>query len=394
MSRSSSSSGKTVSAKLMYMFDDGTRPWLYARARTYQDKHKTDYGGRQHLVKVNIANGRDNAKLRLDTCGFQLIENYPTSLTTKEFYNDSKKVESDYYKEISDLICQQTGASYVHCFHHGTRNASKNQKKEQRYATDVHTDSSPSDGDLTYWDSLETMRKNGIDTIPYQKGRYLYINAWRNISDTNLVQDNHLAVLDERSTIKPDDYIPYDFYQDGYSGTNYYLSSRNSSRHKWFYFDRMAQSDVLLFKQYDSDPTKTARMCFHASFHDDTANNPPSRESIEVRCIAFFPDHTPNTCPEPSLDTEAKLQVSELLLSLDNMSEYWPYMAKQWFYGCMKKGDEEGWKQVLDELLKDKDNTYGLKKASKELVSRIRALAIQEDFESHCDQAYLRHLNK
>ena len=39
----------------------------------------------------------------------------------------------------------------------------------------------------------------------------MYINAWRNISDTP-IEDNNLAVLDERTTVKPDDYVMADLY--------------------------------------------------------------------------------------------------------------------------------------------------------------------------------------
>lgn len=380
----------SVTSQLMYIHDDGTRPWLYARPRTYKDIHKQDFGGRQEYVKVQINSGRDDPNITLDDVGFQLISNCESSLTNKEFYNCNSKVESVYYEEISKLICQTTGASYVHCFHHGTRNGSKDSKKAQRYAMDVHTDSSPSDGDVTYLDCLKNMAKKCIDTTPYRTGRYLYINAWRNISDTDVIEDNHLAVLDETSLVKPDDYVPYDFHQEGYSGTNYYLSSRNAKQHKWYYFPKMGTSEVLLFKQYDSDPTRRARMCFHAAFQDPTApESAAPRQSIEVRCIAFFPDHSPNTCPPTNQG--AQLTMSDILLSINYMAEIWPHRARQWFYGSMKKDD---WESVLDELLRDKDNAYHLKKASDAERAEIRALAIEHDFASHCRRAYKRHLNK
>ena len=43
----------------------------------------------------------------------------------------------------------------------------------------------------------------------YKSGRFLYLNAWRNISDTP-IGNNHLAVCDETSLVAPDDYIPTD----------------------------------------------------------------------------------------------------------------------------------------------------------------------------------------
>ena len=49
----------------------------------------------------------------------------------------------------------------------------------------------------------------GIDSL--KQGRFVVLNAWRNISNIP-IQKNHLAVLDEQSTVKPDDYLTGDFY--------------------------------------------------------------------------------------------------------------------------------------------------------------------------------------
>ena len=55
----------------------------------------------------------------------------------------------------------------------------------------------------------------------YKSGRFLYLNAWRNISDTP-IGNNHLAVCDETSLVAPDDYIPTDlFFGQGHSVVQY-----------------------------------------------------------------------------------------------------------------------------------------------------------------------------
>ena len=55
----------------------------------------------------------------------------------------------------------------------------------------------------------------------YKSGRFLYLNAWRNISDTP-IGNNHLAVCDETSLVAPDDYIPTDlFFGQGHSAVQY-----------------------------------------------------------------------------------------------------------------------------------------------------------------------------
>jgi len=81
----------------------------------------------------------------------------------------------------------------------------------------------------------------------YRKGRFLYMNAWRNISDTP-IQDNNLGVLDESSTVKPDDYIVSDLFMPAANITQWKLNSRNKHLHRWYYFSEMKKDEVLLFK--------------------------------------------------------------------------------------------------------------------------------------------------
>ena len=55
-----------------------------------------------------------------------------------------------------------------------------------------------------------------------------------------------------------------------------------SSRHK---------DELLIFKQFDSDPKARARYCFHTSFADPfIPPNAPQRQSCEVRAVALFSD--------------------------------------------------------------------------------------------------------
>ena len=55
----------------------------------------------------------------------------------------------------------------------------------------------------------------------------------------------------------------------------------------------MKKNEVILFKQWDSDPTLTGRVTFHTAFADPSAPaDAPTRQSIEVRAIAFFPGKT------------------------------------------------------------------------------------------------------
>jgi len=384
----SNNDGDMIS-KLTYMYDDGTRPWLYAKQRTRSDPHKEDVGGNPHFVDVKIRNGRNkNHHLNLHSHSFELVR-HPTFLKTSEFYQSSK-VKDLYYEEIRQLVLKMTGASHVSCIHHQTRNGggvgSGTDEKRilQQYATDIHTDTSPSDAENIFWDTLRQVEsERGREYVErFREGRFLYVNAWRNIDDHNVIMDNHLALCDETSLVKPDDYIPYDYIEEGYTGTHTFLSSRNADKHRWYYFPRMSKDEVILFKQYDSDVHVPARMCFHASASDPRVTGAISqRQSIEVRCMAFFPREHVSAYKRP---TEEEVRVTLTVSQLLQVIQYvhlWPKRDCAWFVKTMiQKGEEKGGTEVLEELVRDRRNDLGLKKSTPTFARAVKECALAEGF--------------
>ena len=62
-----------------------------------------------------------------------------------------------------------------------------------------------------------------------------------------------------------------------------------NERHRWYYYSAMRADEALLLKCYDSDAS-LAQFTAHSAFDDPTsAPDAPSRESIEVRTLAFYP---------------------------------------------------------------------------------------------------------
>merc|ERR1711908_246245 len=60
----------------------------------------------------------------------------------------------------------------------------------------------------------------------------------------------------------------------------------------------MGKDELLIFKQYDSDPKAQVRYCLHTAFNDTTIpTDAPARQSIEVRAVALFNDAM--TAPPP-----------------------------------------------------------------------------------------------
>ena len=69
-----------------------------------------------------------------------------------------------------------------------------------------------------------------------------------------------------------------------------YSMCRYSPEHRWCYFSNMRPDEVLVFKGYDFDPGRPARL-FHTAFDDPSAPaGAPPRASIEARAFAFFED--------------------------------------------------------------------------------------------------------
>eukprot|EP00443_Scrippsiella_acuminata_P015704 CAMPEP_0115226134 /NCGR_PEP_ID=MMETSP0270-20121206/30467_1 /TAXON_ID=71861 /ORGANISM="Scrippsiella trochoidea, Strain CCMP3099" /LENGTH=455 /DNA_ID=CAMNT_0002640533 /DNA_START=1 /DNA_END=1368 /DNA_ORIENTATION=+ len=367
-----------IQAKLVYSKDDGQRHWIYVRPRNEHDKHETDYGGEKVNVSVLVRDARGSDP-KLDQHAFELVEQQ-TSLSTQEFYSDAEKIRTVYYAEMAELIKKATGASHVIMFHHQVRNRDLNtgnirniHTPVQPYAASIHSDS--------HHIHAEDMFRRFVPSADRKRlgrGRFLYINAWRNISETPISND-HLAVCDESSLVKPDDYITSDLFGEGYSLQQYGLSHRNAAQHRWFYYSAMRKDEVLLFKQWDSDSTLSGRVCFHTSFSDPNApRDAPCRQSIEARGIAFFPDHEPNTCPTLDVEQEevgggaqtgeelsaaeakeAEAFVEKLYQAISAFSS-WPEPGKQWVKGELARG-QSGIETIARTLADDQGNNHGFK---------------------------------
>lgn len=60
-----------------------------------------------------------------------------------------------------------------------------------------------------------------------------------------------------------------------------------SPTHKWYYAPHMSASEALLLKCYDSKDLNTRTP--HTAFVDEqSAQDAPARESVEVRCLVRF----------------------------------------------------------------------------------------------------------
>jgi len=335
-------------------------------------------------VEVTIHNGR-KGDLTLDESSFELVD-CPTQLQTEEFYSDTAKIVSVYYDEMKELFTRVTGSSHVKIFHHQIRNQERVVSGVSKEGVNTSTPVQPYALNGIHSDSssfhAESMFKMMVQSMPEEcrTGRFLYINAWRNIAD-DPIMDNHLAVLDERTLVKPDDYIPVHLHGVGYDLIQYNLNARNARQHKWYYYPRMTKSEVLVFKQWDSDPSKAGRLCFHTAIKDPTApDGIPARQSIETRAFVFFPDHLPNTCPlfptfsgakgEDCDENLLKSGSTSLLAALTyiDQSDSVRAMVLTHFKGKYETG---GAKAVLAAFAEDEQGYHGLTKANMATKARV-----------------------
>lgn len=381
-----------IETTLQYNVDDGQRQFYVAYQPTAAEKAAGNLPeermhGAQVAVETTVHEGRGK-HLTLDANSFELVEQ-TTSLSSEDFYKNPEKITGAYYTEMAELFKKATGASYVHVFHHQVRARENNADGNgfnttiQPYAYGVHSDSSAHHAEETFRAFADQVDKK------YLKGRFMYINAWRNISDKP-IENNSLAVCDESSLVKPDDYIGSDLYLQGYRMMQYRLSNRNASQHRWYYFSKMTKDEVLLFKQWDSDRTLPGRVAFHTAFLDPNARaDAPDRESIECRGFAFFPDHEPNTCPTlPNLDVregvggddaEVEADVRKVLGLIPTMNN-WPSYALYWLLSTA--GKKDGALQVAKTIVQDDGNYQGFKKYSDERKAKMVELVMKNDWEA------------
>eukprot|EP00811_Abedinium_folium_P034946 NODE_7783_length_1550_cov_17.218552.p2 GENE.NODE_7783_length_1550_cov_17.218552~~NODE_7783_length_1550_cov_17.218552.p2 ORF type:complete len:437 (+),score=101.18 NODE_7783_length_1550_cov_17.218552:89-1399(+) len=371
--------------------------------RKEQDGDFPAHHGERVSLEVTIRDGRDKGFI-LDEASFELVQ-HPTALATKEFYSDIAKVRAQYYDEMKSLFTKATGSPYVHVFHHQVRNQDRvgsdrvledgsvtTNTPVQPYALNgIHTDSSCF--------HAESMFKHDVGTQPEKcrRGRFLYINAWRSIAEEPIV-DHHLAVLDERSVVKPDDYIQTTLFGVGYDVLQYNLSSRNARSHKWYYFPKMVKDEVLLFKQWDSDPQRAGRVCFHTAIKDPTApDGAASRQSIETRAFIFFPEHEPNTCPLMPVATpavgndcdEARAQEGANKIAGGVAYVQNSESTRLKVVGFMKAMHSAGGaRAILAEFAEDKQGHFGLQTANAATKARAVELCLDKGLAKQVDALF------
>jgi hypothetical protein len=227
---------------------------------------------------VSIRDARPIAdQLSLDKQGFVLR----TQRSRVADFYDAGQVREIYYAEIERLVKDVTGAVKVVVFDHTLRKRPTGEGRTglREPVQRVHNDYTDKSGPQRVRDLLDP-----AEAELRLKSRFVEINLWRPINGP--VEDAPLAVCDAGS-IAPGDLIAADLRYPDRTGEIYMASY--SPRHRWYYFPRMRNDEVLFLKCYDSLKDGRARFTAHTAFDDPTTRpDAPPRESIEVRTLAFF----------------------------------------------------------------------------------------------------------
>ena len=280
-----------------------------------------------HLEKyeMNVMNARDSLSvegIKLDKQGFEL---FPSKLGTKDidFFNNQQVIKT-YYSHCAELIKEVTGARSVLAFDHNIRSAIG--KKSKRMISGGQQVQGPAHivhGDYTLTSGPERLQQLSkppgendtlrsvlgasnsllpIDTMndALSSGRFAIINLWRNIV-IDPVETNPLALCDA-STVSPQDLVVFEIHYADRIGENYF--AKHSSKHDWYFYDRMTRDEALLIKQWDSEGVlartngrsfdsefshKPCTFSFHSAFEDpNTREDAADRWSMEVRCIVIY----------------------------------------------------------------------------------------------------------
>lgn len=271
---------RAVEAELNYLGPMSERPVFHPGV-----PGKTNLVLEPRTVSIVDARGLERPA-SLEAEGFALVEH----ATEVRDLTDHALLEGRYLDEVAELIRRVSGASEVRASpgpvaRYADRSNEAKSQGTAPAARFVHTD-------YTDVSAREHFLPQVMD--PQEARRYRRITiyqTWRALSGAP--QDVPLTVADGRS-VRLEDMVTADtILGDEYGGRGQsfeYSMCRHNPGHRWYYFSNMRPDEVLVFKGYDFDPGRPARL-FHTAFDDPSAPaDAPPRASIEARAFAFFED--------------------------------------------------------------------------------------------------------
>lgn len=273
----------SVRAQLRYSIDTGETPVTETTGPGGRLRRRS--GGQDDLREVEIEDGREaSTRPTIEREGFTLVA-APTAVTD---YWDPAQLEAVAYPETEALVARVAGAQRVVIFDHTLRSEHP-EHHAGAFAREpvhvVHNDYTERSGP---WRVQDVLPDEAEDLLAR---RFAIVQVWRPIyADPRARLLAHpLALCDARS-VAPADFIAAERRHPTRVGEIYQLAYNPA--HRWTHFPAMSRDEALVFKVYDSVTDGRARFTPHTAFaHPETpADGSPGslRESIELRCLAFF----------------------------------------------------------------------------------------------------------
>jgi hypothetical protein len=283
-----------VPATLSYLAPGSARNALYVAPADHLATARYE----QHAVTVT--NARPHAAdLALDSAGFTLVR-HRSAVTGLA---DRQALESVYTPEALGLVRQLTGADLVVSLGWMLRSSSPERDRALPPAPDVHVDLVNGAIARRYARVHAQVPLPG----PGQYRRAVYTSLWRAFSPPP--QDWPLALCDYRSVSDAEGVPNYLFrvpelpgpatvpgrLPDELSDAAFDAAGAESAAavfefrpgHRWWYFPAMSADEALLIKLHDTDHSVAWRAP-HTSFRDSAVACGHTRESIELRTVAYF----------------------------------------------------------------------------------------------------------
>jgi hypothetical protein len=220
-------------------------------------------------------------ELSLDREGFVLIQHKTTCVDVR----DPEVMREKYLEEMVPFIKNYFSASWVVPRREGVILRAVGESyasgKIRGPASTAHVDYAPVGAPVIA--AMEDQLQ-GIKTRSYS--RMMIIQAWRALSPPP--QDFPLAVCDN-ATLAAADVCPHNFSPKQEPGFTFKSSLiQYDTEQRWYYFPKMVEDEVILFRIYDSDKHFNSGVP-HSSFDNRRASpDAKPRESVEARFFVYF----------------------------------------------------------------------------------------------------------
>ena len=223
--------------------------------------------------KVLIRDIRSTNKFSLHKNGFIFKE--------VDFYLEKRDIQKNYIqykKDLSKFIKKLFSYKYIKIFditkRSNKRTGASNPDGPRQPADRAHVDYTKYSGLIR----AQQILKNNFSNL--NRHRVIQLNVWRPICSQ--VLSSPLAIADA-STIQEKDLIETDQIFPNRIGEIYHLAYEE--KQKWYWASKMRNNEALIFKGWDSNPSKNDFIFTpHTSFNLPNQNISKSpRESIEAR---------------------------------------------------------------------------------------------------------------